>query len=107
MTNKFDAIVVGAGPAGSAAAYTMAKAGLSVLVIERGEFPGAKNTSGAVLYGEILGTLVPNFWQEAPVERWINNQIISLLGKDSFVNINYGREQAARPETLFGPRYVR
>ena len=34
---KFDAIVVGAGPAGNAAAYTAAKAGLSVLQVERGE----------------------------------------------------------------------
>ena len=36
MAEKFDAIVVGAGPAGNAAAYTMAKAGLSVLQLERG-----------------------------------------------------------------------
>lgn len=35
MSEKFDAIVVGAGPAGTSAAYTMAKAGLNVLLIER------------------------------------------------------------------------
>ncbi|HEX9195759.1 MAG TPA: FAD-binding protein, partial [Azonexus sp.] len=29
MAEKFDVIVVGAGPAGNAAAYTLAKAGLS------------------------------------------------------------------------------
>ena len=39
MNERFDAIVVGAGPAGNAAAYTMASAGLKVLQIERGEYP--------------------------------------------------------------------
>lgn len=43
----FDVVVVGAGPAGSAAALTAAKAGSKVLVIERGPEPGAKNVSGA------------------------------------------------------------
>src|SRR5260370_8084648 len=47
---QFDAIVVGAGPAGSSAALAMARAGLQVALIERGEYPGAKNVSGAALY---------------------------------------------------------
>ena len=34
-----DCIVIGAGPAGSAAAIEMARAGLDVLVLDRGEFP--------------------------------------------------------------------
>jgi len=40
---KFDAIVVGAGPAGCAAAYPMAKTGIKVPVFERGKYAGAKN----------------------------------------------------------------
>lgn len=40
--DKFDAIVVGAGVAGTVAAYVMAKAGLDVLVIERGNSAAAK-----------------------------------------------------------------
>lgn len=39
---KFDAIVVGGGLAGSAAALTMARAGLDVMLLERGKFCGAK-----------------------------------------------------------------
>ncbi len=37
-------------PAGVSAAITMARAGLSVVVLERGEYPGAKNVQGAVLW---------------------------------------------------------
>lgn len=44
--DKFDAIVVGAGVAGSVAALVMARAGLDVLVIERGDSAGCKNMTG-------------------------------------------------------------
>ena len=37
------------------AAYTMAKAGLKVLQIERGEYPGSKNVQGAILYARCAG----------------------------------------------------
>jgi len=47
--NEFDVIVVGAGPAGSAAAYVAAKGGAKVLMIERGPEPGSKNVSGAMI----------------------------------------------------------
>lgn len=46
---KFDVIVVGAGPAGSASSLIAAKAGLKVLTIERGPEPGSKNVSGAMI----------------------------------------------------------
>ena len=56
---KFDAIIVGAGMAGNAAAYRLAKEGLQVVVIERGPYPGSKNLSGGVLYGRVLHQLIP------------------------------------------------
>src|SRR5258708_13956500 len=66
----FDAIVAGAGPAGSSAALAMARAGLRVALIERGEYPGAKNVSGAALYSpNLLADPLPEYWEEAPVER--------------------------------------
>ena len=45
---KFDAIVVGGGLAGSAAALTMARAGLDVMMVERGKFCGSKTPAAAV-----------------------------------------------------------
>ena len=38
-TTKYDAIVLGAGPTGATAALSLARKGLSVLVIEKSEFP--------------------------------------------------------------------
>ena len=42
MSTDFDAIVVGAGPAGSCAAIVLARAGKRVALIERGPFAGSK-----------------------------------------------------------------
>src|SRR4051794_7078551 len=40
--NEFDVVVIGAGPAGSAAAIGLARAGLTVAIVERDEFPRGK-----------------------------------------------------------------
>ncbi|WP_280587862.1 FAD-dependent oxidoreductase [Halorubrum sp. Boch-26] len=76
----FDAIVVGAGLAGSAAAVTMADEGLDVLVIERGRYPGAKNVFGGVLYTPTLRELVDV--TSAPVERYVAEKRFSMLSDD-------------------------
>ncbi len=44
----FDCIIVGAGPAGSSAAYHLAKAGCSVLLLEKAALPRYKACTGAV-----------------------------------------------------------
>jgi geranylgeranyl reductase family protein len=48
MPESFDAIVVGAGPAGSTSAYFLAREGLSVLLLDRASFPRDKPCGGGV-----------------------------------------------------------
>lgn len=96
-TEKFDAIVVGAGPAGTTAAYVMAKAGLEVLLLERGSYPGAKNVFGGILYTPILNRLIPNFWEEAPVERHIKGIKIFLISEKNAVCIGVESEEHNQP----------
>jgi electron transfer flavoprotein-quinone oxidoreductase len=97
VEEKFDAIVVGAGPAGSACGYTLAKAGLNTLVVERGKFPGAKNMWGGAYYGPLLYELFPNFWEEAPVERYIKRRKFSFLTEDSALSVDFATTKFDNP----------
>src|SRR5271165_7076760 len=97
MKERFDAIVVGAGPAGNAAAYTMAKAGLKVLQIERGEYPGSKNVQGAILYSDALERIIPDFREDAPLERHVIEQRLWVLDDESFIGSHYRSDSFNRP----------
>lgn len=93
----FDLIVVGAGPAGLTAAYVAAKAGLKVIVFERGEYPGSKNMMGGILFSRAMNEIIPEFWKEAPLERPISEMRYWLLSSDcgvtfSFKNKNFLKE---------------
>ena len=109
---QFDAIVVGAGPAGSSAALAMARAGLQVALIERGEYPGAKNVSGAALYApNLLTDLLPNYWEEAPVERYLTRRVVTLLGKESALSLDFRTNHFGQPPyngfTILRPKFDR
>jgi electron transfer flavoprotein-quinone oxidoreductase len=95
--SQFDAIVVGAGPSGNACAYTLAKAGLKVLQIERGEYPGSKNVQGAILYAKALEEIIPDFRDDAPLERHIIEQRMWLLDDTSFVGTHIRSEEYNKP----------
>lgn len=102
MTEKFDVIVVGAGPAGISTALTTAKAGLSTILIERGDFPGSKNVMGGVLYRHPTEQIVPEFYKVAPLERHIIEQRMWILDKDSAVTIGYKNSRhGAEPYNAF------
>ena len=84
----FDAIVVGSGCAGPVAAYELAKAGKSVLVVERGTFCGAKNVSGGRLYSHALRAVFPDFQKSAPLERRITRERITMLAPDAATTLD-------------------
>lgn len=97
MEQRFDAIVVGAGPAGCACGYSLAQAGLNVLVLERGKFAGAKNMWGGAFYGPIMSELFPNFWEEAPIERYVTRHKFSSLTQDACFTSEFTTEKFGQP----------
>ena len=64
---KFDAIVVGGGLAGLTCAYLLAQAEMEVLLIERGDFCGAKNVTGGRLYAHTLERSSPDLQRKRPL----------------------------------------
>jgi len=86
---KYDAIVVGAGPAGASAAYFMAKEGLTVLLLERGPFPGSKVCGGTSLISEHTHKLFPNFWDECPCERIVTQQAYWFMTEESLLSTSF------------------
>jgi electron transfer flavoprotein-quinone oxidoreductase len=93
MTEKFDSVVVGAGLAGAAAAYTMAKAGLKVLVLEKGEKPGSKNMFGGVIFRHHTEQIAPEFWKSAPIERHVVEYQYWFLARDSHVLLSHRNQR--------------
>lgn len=94
--DTFDVAIVGAGPAGATAAYLLAKAGLQVVVIERGQTPGDKNVSGGLFFSKILHEVFPEFWEEAPVERAILGHGLVFLGSDASTTLDFRDQEALK-----------
>ena len=91
----YEVIIVGAGLAGSTAAYCLAKAGVSVLLLERGDTPGAKNMTGGRLYAHSLERIIPGFAQSAPVERMVTRETISMLTGESCFSVDFNSRKFA------------
>jgi len=91
--DDFEVIVVGGGLSGLSAAYCLAKDGVGVLVIERGDYSGAKNVTGGRLYLNSVRNLLPINWDEAPLERYVTKERICLMGEDSSVSIELSSQK--------------
>lgn len=76
---KFECIVVGGGLAGLTAAYLLANAGKEVMLVERGNYCGAKNVTGGRMYGHSMEKVIPGFAETAPIERKIVKERLSSV----------------------------
>ncbi len=93
MVDKYDVVVVGAGPAGVAAAITTSKGGLNTLLIERGDFAGSKNMFGGIIFTKPTADIVPEFWKTAPIERKVVEHQYWLMSSQSHVHIGHRNQR--------------
>jgi len=92
-----DVIVVGAGPAGSAAAYHLATAGLDVLLLEKTSFPREK-VCGDGLTPRAVKALTAMGIPVEPGDGWLINKGLRIIGGG-------GRIELAWPDLSSFPGY--
>jgi len=98
QSEKFDVIIVGAGPSGSSAAIVAARAGLKVLLLERGEYPGSKNVSGAAFYGTaVLDEILPGWCDQAPFERFITRRSLYFVSPETVFGMDFSTVNYSKP----------
>jgi electron transfer flavoprotein-quinone oxidoreductase len=90
----YEAVVVGAGPGGAAAAATLARNGVETLVLERGVDAGSKNVSGGLLYAEesapyTIDDLFPDFREHAS-ERPVDDYYIHNIAGEKVKTVDLG-----------------
>jgi menaquinone-9 beta-reductase len=81
-----DVIIVGAGPAGSSAAYYLATSGLDVLVLEKSQFPREK-VCGDGLAPRAVKALTAMGLPMRAQDGWLRNQGLRIIGGGSRIEL--------------------
>jgi electron transfer flavoprotein-quinone oxidoreductase len=91
----YEAVVVGCGPGGAAAAATLAAQGVETLVLERGVDAGSKNVSGGLIYAEesapyTLDSIFPGV-REAATERPVEDHYVHNIAGEKVKTFDIGK----------------
>lgn len=90
---EYDVIIVGAGPSGLACAIRLkqlaakANQNINICILEKGSQVGAHIISGAVLEPKSLKELLPNDWQNAPLDTEVTKDTFYFLTKNKAIRL--------------------
>jgi electron transfer flavoprotein-quinone oxidoreductase len=108
---KVEVVVVGAGLAGLSAAYVLAQAGIDTVVVERGDYPGAKNVTGGRIYMHPIGHYFPELWERAPLERHVTRETLTMMAENCSTSVTLDsdrfREEPYHSYTILRSKFDR
>jgi electron transfer flavoprotein-quinone oxidoreductase len=108
---RVEVVIVGAGLAGLSAAYVLAQGGVDTVVVERGDYPGAKNVTGGRIYMHPIRRYLPDLWEDAPLERPVTRETLTMMADSSSTSIALDserfREEPYHSYTILRSRFDR
>lgn len=107
MNNKTQVLIVGGGPAGISAGVTLARAGVEVILIERGNFCGSKNVFGGAIYTKPVREIFPDFEKDAPLERNNTKHKYMLLTENEDTTVSHTKNDSENSYTVIRGKFDR
>lgn len=108
---KVEVVIVGAGLAGLSTAYVLAQAGVDTVIVERGDYPGAKNVTGGRIYMHPLRHYLPGLWEDAPLERHVTRETLTMMAENSSTSVTLDsarfREEPYHSYTILRSKFDR